>query len=66
LNSTPWLALNADRLAEALGIELKLEATEHPVGGYPLDVIGKDQTNGVVLIVETSWAIPITVTSANC
>jgi hypothetical protein len=52
LNFTPWLALNADRLAEALGIELELDATEHPVGGYSLDIIGKDQTNGVVLIVE--------------
>jgi Domain of unknown function (DUF4268) len=52
LNFTPWLALNADRLAEALGIELELNATEHPVGGYSLDIIGKDQTNGVVLIVE--------------
>ena len=52
LNFTPWLAQNAERLAEALGIELEFEATEHPVGGYSLDIIGKDQTNGVVLIVE--------------
>lgn len=52
LNFTPWLAQNADRLADALGIELEFEATEHAVGGYSLDVIGKDQTNGVVLIVE--------------
>jgi hypothetical protein len=52
LNFTPWLAQNADRLAEALGIEMELEGTEHAVGGYSLDVIGKDQTNGVVLIVE--------------
>lgn len=26
LNFTPWLAQNADRLAEALGIELEVEA----------------------------------------
>jgi Domain of unknown function (DUF4268) len=52
LNFTPWLAQNADRLAEALGIELEFEGTERAVGGYSLDVIGKDQTNGVVLIVE--------------
>jgi hypothetical protein len=52
LNFTPWLAQNADRLAEALGIGLEFEATEHPVGGYALDIIGKDQTNDVVLIVE--------------
>lgn len=52
LNFTPWLAQNADRLADALGIELEVEATEHPVGGYSLDIFGKDQTNDVVLIVE--------------
>ncbi len=52
LNFTPWLAENADRLAEALGSELEFEATEHAVGGYSLDIIGKDQSNGVVLIVE--------------
>src|SRR5215472_759112 len=52
LNFTPWLAQNADRLADALGIELELEDTERAVGGYSLDIIGQDQTNGVVLIVE--------------
>lgn len=51
-NFTPWLHQNADRLAEALGIELDLEEIEHAVGGYSLDMIGRDQTNGVVLIVE--------------
>jgi hypothetical protein len=52
MNFTPWLAQNADRLAQALGIELEFEGTEWAVGGYSLDIIGKDQTNGVVLIVE--------------
>jgi Domain of unknown function (DUF4268) len=52
LNFTPWLAQNADRLAEALGIELEFEGTERAVGGYSLDIIGRDQSNGVVLIVE--------------
>jgi len=45
LNFTPWRAQNADRLAEALGIELE-------VGGCSLDIFGKDQANDVVLIVE--------------
>jgi hypothetical protein len=49
---TPWLAQNADRLAEALAIEIDVEATEYAVGGYSLDIFGKDQTNNVVLIVE--------------
>jgi hypothetical protein len=48
----PWLSRNADRLAEALGIEFEFEDTERAVGGYSLDIIGKDQTNGVVLIIE--------------
>jgi hypothetical protein len=49
---TPWLLENADRLAEALGIDLELEASEHAVGGYKLDLVGRDVTNDAVLIVE--------------
>lgn len=49
---TPWLLANADRLAEALGIDVELEAAEHAVGGYSLDLLGKDITNDAVLIVE--------------
>lgn len=49
---TPWLLQNADRLAEALGIDLELEAAEHAVGGYSLDLVGRDLTNDAVLIVE--------------
>lgn len=41
LNFTPWLAHNADRLADALGIELAVEATEYAVGGYSLDIFGR-------------------------
>jgi hypothetical protein len=49
---TPWLLANSDRLAEALGVDLELEAAEHPVGGYSLDLVGRDITNDAVLIVE--------------
>jgi hypothetical protein len=49
---TPWLLQNADRLAEALGIDLELQASEHAVGGYKLDLVGRDLTNDAVLIVE--------------
>src|SRR4051812_4348690 len=49
---TPWLLANPDRLAEALGIDLELEAAEHPVGGFKLDLVGRDLTNDAVLIVE--------------
>jgi hypothetical protein len=53
---TPWLLANADRLAEALGIDLELEAAEHAVGGFSLDLVGRDITNDAVLIVENQLA----------
>ena len=37
---TPWLLDNADRLGEALGMDLALHQAEHPVGGFSLDLIG--------------------------
>jgi Domain of unknown function (DUF4268) len=53
---TPWLLENADRLSEALGIDIELEAAEHAVGGYSLDLVGRDITNDAVLIVENQLA----------
>ena len=49
---TPWLLDHDDRLAEALGIDLEIEQSEHPVGNFSLDLIGRDLTNDTVLIVE--------------
>ncbi len=49
---TPWLLSNADALADLLGIDLELSANEHPVGAFSLDLIGRDNTNDCVLIVE--------------
>ena len=49
---TPWLLDNADSLAEVLGIDVELTAAEHPVGGFALDLVGRDLTNNCVLIVE--------------
>ena len=49
---TPWLLANGEVLAEALGIDLELEASEHPVGGFSLDLVGRDITNDATLIVE--------------
>src|SRR5437764_12307274 len=49
---TPWLLAHADHLAEALRIDLELDAAEHAVGGYWLDLVGRDLTNDTVLIVE--------------
>jgi hypothetical protein len=52
LDFTPWLLKNVDVLAEVLGMDLVLEAAEHPVGGFSLDLIGKDQATGRTVIVE--------------
>lgn len=49
---TPWLLANAIHLAEALGIDLELQSAEHAVGGFWLDLVGRDLTNNCVLIVE--------------
>ncbi|MFV1989738.1 MAG: DUF4268 domain-containing protein [Acidimicrobiales bacterium] len=49
---TPWLLEHEDHLAETLGIDLELERSEHPVGGFSLDLVGRDLTNDAVLIVE--------------
>jgi hypothetical protein len=49
---TPWLLNNADYLAEVLGVDIEMERAEHPVGGFSLDLIGRDLTNDAVLIVE--------------
>ena len=49
---TPWLLEHGDHLAETLGIDVELERSEHPVGGFSLDLIGMDLTNDAVLIVE--------------
>lgn len=49
---TPWLLQNADALSETLGIEVELLENEHPVGGFSLDLLGRDLTHNQKLIVE--------------
>ncbi len=49
---TPWLLANADVLGELLGMELELDVAEHPVGGFSLDLMGRDALTGQVVIVE--------------
>lgn len=49
---TPWLLGNVDVLNDLLGMELVLERAEHPVGDFSLDLIGRDETTGEVVIVE--------------
>jgi hypothetical protein len=49
---TPWLLDNADVLGDLLGMELELDVAEHPVGGFSLDLMGRDALTGQVVIVE--------------
>lgn len=49
---TPWLLRNVDVLSELLGMELELEIAEHPVGGFSLDLLGRDLSDESVVIVE--------------
>jgi hypothetical protein len=53
---TPWLLANADGLADALAIDLELEEAEHKVGSFCLDLVGRDETNDAILIVENQLA----------
>jgi hypothetical protein len=48
---TPWLAENLDRIGQAIGLDLELEATERPVGSFSADILAKT-TEGDVVVVE--------------
>lgn len=52
LDFTPWMLQNVDVLSDLLGMDLVLDAAEHPVGGFSLDLIGRDESTGRVVIVE--------------
>lgn len=49
---TPWLLENYQELAQVVGIDIVLSHSEHAVGAYSLDLIGKDATNEDVVIIE--------------
>ncbi|MCF6734077.1 DUF4268 domain-containing protein [Blastococcus sp. KM273129] len=49
---TPWLLENADRLGDALGMDLELTVNEHPIGDFYLDLLGHDISTGETVIVE--------------
>lgn len=52
LNFTPWVLANVDVLNDLLGMELELQVAEHPVGGFSLDLLGRDLSDESVVIVE--------------
>ena len=47
---TPWLAEHISELGEALSMDLKMESSEAPVGGYSLDILARDPNIGLVAI----------------
>ena len=49
---TPWLADNIAELGEALGMDLELQQTEAPVGGYSLDILAIDLGSRRPVIIE--------------
>jgi hypothetical protein len=49
---TVWLLANADVLGEVLDMDLELTEAEHKVGGFALDLIGRDLSTGERVIVE--------------
>jgi len=52
LHFTPWLLNNVDVLSDLLGMDLALDVAEHPVGGFSLDLMGRDEATGETVIVE--------------
>ncbi|GAB3266047.1 DUF4268 domain-containing protein [Alteromonas gracilis] len=52
LDFTPWLLRNVDVLSDLLGMDLVLEVAEHPVGGFSLDLLGRDASTDEPVIVE--------------
>lgn len=56
-NFTPWLLANVDVLSDLLGMDLALDVAEHPVGDFSLDLMGRDEATGHVVIVENQLEI---------
>ena len=52
---TPWLLKSSEQLSELLGIDIELEAREHRVGRFSLDLIGKETASGAPVIVENQF-----------
>ena len=52
---TPWLEKNTDYLGEALGMDLRHEQTEVPVGKYRADLLFLDVTSDKRVVVENMF-----------
>ena len=51
-NFTPWLAEHIEELGDALGLEIELESTEAPVGGFSLDILAREVGRDRKVIIE--------------
>jgi hypothetical protein len=54
---TPWLLRNPEVLGDVLGMDLELTRAEHPVGGFSLDLIGRNASNEERVIVENQLEV---------
>ena len=54
---TPWLAENIAQLGEALGMEIEVQQTEAPVGGYLLDILAINTVSNRPVIIENQLEI---------
>ena len=52
---TPWLAENLVFLAETLGMDLELEATEKHVGDFRADIVCRNRTDNSRVIIENQF-----------
>lgn len=49
---TPWLAANIGQVSELLGVPIVVDRTEHRVGAFELDILGRVETSDAVVIIE--------------
>ena len=49
---TPWLQDHIDLLGEALGLDIEVEGREGEVGGFSVDLYGKETGTGRTVIIE--------------
>lgn len=52
---TPWLAENASRLGEVLGMDLVHEHTEAKVGRYSADLVFREESSSRLVVVENMF-----------